>query len=241
MGGMSDLWLEEQEARYVDADYGYTEFLRKYVPDEPATRYWHSMELLDNLQKEGKALEGFPMFHRMQLLQHIAQMEAYLSDRLIVLVSNFDDLRRNLVLKHEPLRKQSYTLEAYVGHPDLVAEKVNTYLKRLLFHELGPAADVYQAALGIDIFPDEKVKSTITQAVIDRHHCVHRDGKDNDGNGLEIDFDYIFPLRDALIAFVANIEDKCLPWTKGIPEKGFVKHPRDAELEGRHPAAKRET
>jgi hypothetical protein len=233
MGRMKDWMLEQEELRLADVDYGYTQFLRTYVPDEPALRYWHSMELLDALQKESKHLDGFPMFHRMQLLQHIAQMEAYLADRLVVLVSNFDDLLRNLVLKHESLKKQSYTLEAFVGNPHLVTEKATSYLKSLLYHELERAADVYRAALDIDIFPDKDLKSILTQAVIDRHHCVHRDGKDNDGKTLDIDDDYIAVLQDALKKFVGHIEEQCKSWVDQIPEKGFAKDPREAEIERR--------
>lgn len=45
--------------------------------------------------------------------------------------------------------------------------------------------------------------------MINRHHCVHRDGKDNDGVVLdEVDATYIVDVRKNISALVHNIETK---------------------------------
>lgn len=216
MGRIKELWMEEQEASY-DSDYEYWHFLKSYVPDEPFARYRNSVERLDEIAENSKHLNDYPMFHRMMLVQHVAILEAYLADRLITLVTAFPDIRRSLVLNHQPLKAQKYPLEAIVGNPELVTHKITSYLKSLLYHELEFVAEVYRAALAVDILADEPSATALKEAMIDRHHCVHRDGKDNDGQVLtQFDADYIARLRDYSVGLVNHIEVSCETWTADI-------------------------
>lgn len=216
MGRMNELWMEQQQA-YDDSDYEYWHFLKSYVPEEPFARYRNSIEHLDEIAENSKHLNDYPMFHRMMLVQHVAILEAYLADRLITLVTAFPDIRRSLVLNHQPLKAQKYPLEAIVGNPELVTKKITSYLKSLLYHELEHISEVYQAALSVDILADEPSATALKGAMIDRHHCVHRDGKDNDGRVLtQIDASYTAGLRDNSVALVNHIEANCETWTANM-------------------------
>ncbi len=216
MGRTKELWMEEQQA-YDDSDYDYWHFLKSYVPDEPFARYRNSIERLDEIAENSKHLNDYPMFHRMMLVQHVAILEAYLADRLITLVTAFPDIRRSLVLNHQPLKAQKYPLEAIVGNPDLVTQKITSYLKSLLYHELVLISEVYRAALSVDILANEPSATALKEAMIERHHCVHRDGKDNDGRVLtQIDASYTAGLRDNSVALVNHIEASCETWTTNM-------------------------
>jgi hypothetical protein len=221
MGGMKELWMEEQAA-YDDSDYEYWHFLKSYVPDEPFARYRNSVERLDEIAENSKHLNDYPMFHRMMLVQHVAILEAYLADRLITLVTAFPDLRRSLVLNHQPLKAQKYPLEAIVANPELLTDKITSYLKSLLYHELEFISEVYRAALAVDILAEEPSATALKEAMIDRHHCVHRDGKDNDGKVMtQVDAGYIARIRDSSVALVNHIEANCQTWTTNMsmPDK----------------------
>lgn len=216
MGAMKERWMEEQQA-YDDSDYEYWNFLKSYVPAEPFARYQNSIERLDEIADNSKQLDDYPMFHRMMLVQHVAILEAYLADRLITLVTAFPNMRQSLVLNHPPLKAQKYSLEAIVGNPELVTQKIASYLKSLLYHELELISEIYRATLSIEIFADESLATALKEAMIDRHHCVHRDGKDNDGRILtQIDARYTAKLRDNSVALVNHIEAACQIWTTKI-------------------------
>lgn len=189
-------------------DYDYDEYLKSYVPKEPFNRYEHSLELLDEMLKNAGVLQSYPMFHRMMLLQHVAMMEAYLCDRLITLVAS-DKVRTNLILGYTSLSQQKYPMSAFAGNPSLMNDKTVTFLKNQLYHELDEVEKLYIAALGTTPFVDETSKTFLKAAMINRHHCVHRDGKDNDGVVLdEVDAAYIVDVRKNISELVNNIETK---------------------------------
>ncbi|MBZ9942431.1 hypothetical protein LB533_15150 [Mesorhizobium sp. BR1-1-13] len=220
MGKVKELYLEaiqeEMEAAGISDydEYQYLHFLKSYVPHEPYARYNNSIERLDEIAENSRHLADYPMFHRMMLVQHVAILEAYLADRLITLVTSKPHLPQALVLNHPTLKTQKYPLEAFVGNPNLVADKITTHLKSVLYHELELVADLYKAALGFDMLADQSSSAILKQCMIDRHHCVHRDGKDNLGRILsEINSEYIVRMRDSSVELVSHIEEQCDPWT----------------------------
>lgn len=189
-------------------DYDYEEYLKSYVPTEPWERYEHSLQLLDEMVAAAGALKSYPMFHRMLLLQHVAMMEAYLCDRLITLVA-VESVRVKLIQGYPHLQNQKYTLVALASNPNLVTEKTVTFLKAQLYHELDEVEKMYQSALGSSPFVDEQSKTFLKSVMINRHHCVHRDGKDNDGVVLQdVNEDYIKEVREKISGLVKNIETK---------------------------------
>jgi hypothetical protein len=189
-------------------DWDYEEYLRSYVPSEPWDRYEHSLQLLDDMVSAAGALKSYPMFYRMLLLQHVAMMEAYLCDRLITLVE-IEPVRVNLIKGYPNLQNQKYPLVALASNPNLIAEKTTTFLKAQLYHELDEVEKMYESALGSTPFVDEQSKTFLKSVMINRHHCVHRDGKDNDGVVLQqVDEGYIKEVREKVSALVKNIETK---------------------------------
>lgn len=189
-------------------DYDYEDYLKSYVPDEPWRRYEHSLQLLDEIVAAAGALKSYPMFLRMLLLQHVAMMEAYLCDRLITLVA-LEPVRVMLIKGYPNLQNQKYPLVALAANPNLVAEKTVTFLKAQLYHELDEVEKMYESALGSTPFLDDPSKTFLKSVVINRHHCVHRDGKDNDGVVLrEVNEDYIKDVRENISGLVKNIEEK---------------------------------
>jgi hypothetical protein len=187
-------------------DYDYDEYLKAYVPVEPWERYEHSLELLDQMVAAALELKSYPMFQRMLLLQHVAMMEAYLCDRLVTLTA-VDQIRANLIRGYQNIKNQKYPLEAFASNPNFVAEKTVMFLKGQLYHELDEVEKMYQSALGSSPFTDDKSKTFLKSVMINRHHCVHRDGKDNDGIVLQnVTEKYVEEVRAAIVVLLKNIE-----------------------------------
>lgn len=189
-------------------DYDYEEYLKSYVPDEPLQRYKHSLQLLDEMVAASRSLKSYPMFYRMLLLQHVAMMEAYLCDRLITLVV-LDEVRVKLIQGYHGLKLQDIKLVAIASNPNLVNERTNAFLRSQLYHDLDAVDKMYHSALGASPFVNDEDKKFLKSVMINRHHCVHRDGKDNEGAILhDIDESYIISVRDKIKNLVENIEIK---------------------------------
>jgi transcription elongation factor Elf1 len=205
--GAADLEVElDIEPDYDDSDYDYQEYLKSYVPGEPGERYKHSLQLLDAMVADAGPLNSYPTFHRMLLLQHVAMMEAYLCDRMITLVG-IEAVRTNLVKGYADLQNQKIPLVAFATNPNLLFERTVACLKAQLYHELDDVEKMYRAALGQTPFETDGMKNFLKAAMINRHHCVHRDGKNNDGEVLaEVNAVYIDQVRGAISGLVAHIE-----------------------------------
>lgn len=152
----------------------------------------------------------------MMLVQHVAMIEAYLSDRLITLL-RLPEVTTKLVAGHRSLHDQKYPLGAIAANPNLLNEKITLYLKSLMYHELDFIAGLYKSALDLSIFQSEEAGIAMKAAMVVRHHCVHRDGKDNDGNVVPVDSTYIQTVRGNFAAMVEHIETQAAPWVDRLP------------------------
>ncbi|SFK37419.1 hypothetical protein SAMN04488518_104337 [Pseudovibrio ascidiaceicola] len=191
---------------YDELDYD--EYLKSYVPEEPWNRYIHSLELLDEMFVNAGSLHSYPMFRRMLLLQHIAMMEAYLCDRLITLAAD-KEVQVSLITQYDKLGDQKFPLKKLANNKDPLFEHAVTFLKNQLYHDLEVVDKLYTSALGATPFVDTDSKSFLKSVMITRHHCVHRDGKDNQGKVLlSIDNNYINSIREHILGLVQNIEKR---------------------------------
>lgn len=190
-----------------DDEFDYQDYLKSYVPTEPKDRFSHSLELIADMLTSAKAVTSYPVFHRMLFLQYMAMMEAYLCDRLVLLVQGIEPVRIKLIQNYNSLKNQQYPLVALASDPNLITKKTVSFLKAQLYHELDAVDNLYQAALGASPFVDEKNKKFLKEATINRHHCVHREGKDNDGVVLtEVNEAYVQEVCSQITALVENIE-----------------------------------
>jgi hypothetical protein len=199
-------------AEVAEEDYdeeSYRDYLKAYVPEEPGERYRHSLRMLDEMVAAAGQLTSYPTFQRMLFLQNVAMMEAYLGDRLLTLVK-LEEVQTNLIKRHKGLGSQTYSLEAFASVQSLIDEKTAGFLKAQLYHELDAVEKLFEAALGLSPFPDGDTKTFLKKAMINRHHCVHRDGKDNSGAVIvEVDAPYVHKVRDCIASVVAHVEANC--------------------------------
>ena len=92
------------------------------------------------------------------------------------------------------------------------------HLSDLIYHRLEQVAELYYIAFGIGIWPNKDASGKLFGAVKLRHDCVHRNGKDKDGNELTgITREYVESVLEAALAMVIHIEgglgrDKSYDW-----------------------------
>lgn len=185
----------------------YEEFLDKYKPEDPYGVYRATITELDDLQHGSEIIpSAVPAFNKMVCLQHIIAVEAYLSDRLIKIVTNDNAKLLALIGATPALRDKTPKFIDVAKEPNFVAKTAKDYLQRFSFHDLASVAGFYKAVLKINLFENEAHEEEMLQIIKMRHDLVHRSGRDNDGNDVEIKDDDVTALKGLMTSLVDRIE-----------------------------------
>lgn len=132
----------------------------------------------------------------------VASIESYLASTFIHKVTNSDDLIRKLVETDPEFSKMKFTLkEIYEKHENLKLT-VAEYLKDLIFHDLKKVKPMFKDVLGCDFGEI----SWLFEAVLIRHHCVHRAGLDKEGKRVNISIESIKNLVERSTELVHQVE-----------------------------------
>ncbi len=149
------------------------------------------------------------VFYRMILVQAIAAMEAYLSDTLISrIISDKNSLKR-LFETDKFLLNEKYSIYDFLNDEDLPQKRAKEYLSEVVYHNLPKINSLYKNIFGIELSYGNKVdKNDLFVAIQVRHDCVHRNGKNKDGNFLKIiDKEYVCRIIDVIGDFVMRLEE----------------------------------
>ncbi|UVK53050.1 hypothetical protein DBIPINDM_006501 [Mesorhizobium sp. AR02] len=188
-------------------DYSYDDWLGDLEP-EP-----HPREIFDaaigewfNLLRMGNRTTGTAGINRMLLVQLFSILEAYLSDAVIKLASEYAIVAAAIVEKHPELKKQNVSL-IKASEPGFVRATVIAQLRQTQFHRFEFLHAIILKAIGHHLLPSDKVKrDRILVSVQNRHHCVHRNGRDATGNVLEgITIGYLTDLAEVFMQMVADL------------------------------------
>ncbi len=133
----------------------------------------------------------------------IAAVEAYLSSTFIDMIISSESLLRKLVESDPEFAKRKFTMTEIFNKQEELKEDVTTYLKDLVFHKIEKIKPMYKHVLGID-FGDVR---WLFEAVLLRHHCVHRAGYDKDGNEVGLNQEKIQSLINCCSTLVSSIEE----------------------------------
>jgi hypothetical protein len=132
----------------------------------------------------------------------ISALETYLSDAFINIVMSNPALIRKVVETTPEFKKRKFDLsEIYIRY-DSLETQVGEYLANVIYHDLAKVKNMYMSVLGIE-FPDDLSK--MYAAISNRHDVVHRNGKNKNGNTLEIGKEEITALIFISREFVEHI------------------------------------
>lgn len=136
----------------------------------------------------------------------VATVEAYLSSTFIHYALSAEDNMRRLVENDPEFAKRKFTVQEIFTKREELKGDLSEYLKGLIFHDIAKVKPLYQSVLDID-FGDVK---WLFQAVLVRHHCVHRAGYDKDGNEVELKKEDVVTLTNQATDLVHGIESKLI-------------------------------
>jgi len=208
-----DVTLDEYPNTNVVADFAFfsppdeEDWLDRNPPTDPYSVFTESMNQLAKFLIEHGENNGDHIVNRMIFTQQVSAFEAYLGDTLLRAVQAKPKALSQLLTKDTEVNAQKFTLAQVAANPNLVSEKVAAYLKSILYHNLAKVHFLYGAALNVQILTDDDDNDNLMKAIQYRHDCVHRNGKDNDGNPLEVfTEDYIRRTGQLMRALVKRIE-----------------------------------
>jgi hypothetical protein len=185
------------------------------IPSSPyehfTDAYHHLGHLLTQVNDQGGEihipLASRSVLNRMVFTQQIGALEAYLGDTLKNGVLGSSAATELMLEGDIDLKKMTIPLAAIARNPMVVHDTVRHHLSSLIYHNLAKVEKLYRIAFGISIWPDKDVAKKLFVAVKERHDCVHRNGKDKDGNSLtQITRDYVNDILDTTLSMVIHIE-----------------------------------
>lgn len=176
------------------------------VPADPYSIFNASMAesrfLLDQHGGDGASL-----LNRMVFAHYISAIEAFLADTIINAVQEDGEALRQLIQQDSNLRARKFSLAQISASPSLIKDTVRTRLREELWHRLRIANSLYKASFDIDILALlGKNTAIVEQAIHLRHDCVHRNGRDKDGNALAaFTKDYVIGIGEILSRLAHDI------------------------------------
>ncbi|MHA6298549.1 hypothetical protein [Devosia sp. CAU 1758] len=203
-----DVDIKIKRTPYSDVEYeDYLAYLSEYDPPSNAQDlYERAVAELKMLLHRNPDESDDGILYRMIFSQFIAIFEAYLADRLVRLVIDEKTIRDRLLDNAGAFKEMKLALSEAINDPEAGMKAMKGRLQSQLYHKLDEVKRLYQIALKVDIFPDDAVKDKIATAVMQRHDCVHRNGRDKDDNVNRFPVSYILDVFMALDSVVQNAE-----------------------------------
>ncbi|RVG70891.1 hypothetical protein [Sinorhizobium meliloti] len=138
-------------------------------------------EWRDNVEEIAR-MDGLSSRNRMLFITLYSIVEAYFADAIIGAAQVDTNLQRQM-LKLKSLKDKQITLATVLDKPTIVRDMVKVALQALSFHDLKQVSWISEKSFNKSILPKDKDdRKLILMSVGKRHDCVHRNGRDKDGN-----------------------------------------------------------
>jgi hypothetical protein len=219
-GGDCMITLHDHPETKIEASMGYWDgpdeeepWADYSVPTNPYAIYLDSYHETGDLLAEHGG-EGMRLINRMIFSQQISALEAFLGDTLINRALDDNDAIQRLLATDVELAKLKFSLAEVMADRELVKTAVKKYLKSIIYHNLPKVRAVYKIVFEFDLFAmmSDEDKEAIIKAIEYRHDCVHRNGRDKDGNILNVfTKEYVQTTADVIKTFVMNAQKNSMP------------------------------
>lgn len=196
----------DAETRY---EPDYDDYLLSYVPASNTEADYISArdDLIELLDDHGGDPDG--ILNRMIYSQIVAIMEAYLSDKVLRLVTDHQEIKTRVVAGADFIKDQKLSVGEVLADPAKAETQFRLGLQKILYHDLTKVEKIYKVALKNDAFPsDAHTKQVLEDAVKIRHDCVHRNGRNMNGDIHSLPNSMILKLVDAVNSLVQHIESQ---------------------------------
>jgi len=150
-----------------------------------------------------------PLFYNMLYVESITIFETYLCDAFIHAVSQDDMYIKKFIKKSGLYRDATVVLADVFEECDKLINRAKAEIARTTWHNLERVRKYYDVTLNVQI--EEGQLRPIKAAVERRHHIVHRNGKDIEGNQVYATQEEVLALLQSIEAVVLHIEGQLNP------------------------------
>ncbi len=202
------------KVRFYDANDDREDlWLDSTPPDDPFRVLMDSYHRLNDIVAEYGSGGNSALPHltdsvnRMVFAGAVSAMEAFLADVLIrtVLIEEFA-LKRLLESESE-LKKMTSSLVDIHSNPQIVYKKTQDYLSKLLYHNIEKVFALYLIAFKFEIFPSKDLRKLLHRAVKIRHDIVHRNGKNLEGEYVELKQEDVVGILEGIKELAAHVDN----------------------------------
>lgn len=177
---------------------------------KPKSNHYHPQEsALQSIREVRSAIQEYPskIMTKLCYIQLVTILEAYLGDRLKMLILQNNKRIANLLQHEKELKKEKIHLHTILLDPEYPVKRANEYLSNTTYHNLPKTIGLYRIALGADIsFPSATCRETLLKSVKKRHDLVHRNGFAATGYKLTITTHEIECLAENVELWITHIE-----------------------------------
>ena len=170
-------------------------------PDEPLVklrdRLAQALSVLA-LQGDGAAMRLLP---NLALGSAISAFEAFLWETVAYWVENDEGVLRNIVTKLPDMKDTPIKLGDIFAHHDGLRERIKGYLQNLVWHRWDKVAQLFAYGFG---FRPPSFKP-FDEALVRRHHIVHRGGFDKAGVAVVISSAEVAELANSIESFANEV------------------------------------
>lgn len=213
---------EALKSHFLQSEFLENETIR-ITENSPQELFHNAMEELNEtyaMIMDASSLKYSSRQFRMIYTRAFTILEAYLSDVIKHLILAWPKALENLVNDDQTCKELSfgkYTLSQIIKDPDFVTTTVLDSLSTVLYHNIPKALRILRAILKKNIEIDIE---HICKYCDIRHDLVHRNGKDKDGNAIEINDTKTRMVFVHTQAFVRQIDKQIKDTIGGIYKDG---------------------
>ncbi|MFY2610602.1 hypothetical protein [Achromobacter ruhlandii] len=160
------------------------------------------VNMILRLQSDPRAKEGV---RKLAYGSLIGILEAFLWETAEYWVFTQKDVLRACIEKLPALKDQPMTLGKVFEQYAAVEQTVRTHLQNTVWHRWKSVGPIYKWAIGVELPSFEP----FDEALVIRHHIVHRNGTDHDGNPVLISDESVFDLTQSVLSFAQETTRAC--------------------------------
>jgi hypothetical protein len=195
---VEEISIEELEEAYYDEQFeaisGNTRFLTTFKTEVVNLKQLN--ELVVGNQSTDQTLK------RQIYVGVIASMEAYLSDAFINTTLNSMDLTKRFVSSFKDFSEVTIKLNQLFDYESDIYGICRRSMLDVMYHNLPKVKGMYKDTLGVDLGEI----GTVYKAVLNRHDLVHRNGKNKEGEELQLTKGIIDELLTNVDEFISRID-----------------------------------
>lgn len=187
-----DYYIEEQ----IDAIIGSLNFIDIFNKDIS------NLKQLNDIDLDNPDLQE--TLRRQIYSGAITCLEDYLSTTIIQEVLNKEECFKNFVKTYHGIKNRKFDLSEIYDKFDKLRDIVKIELVEVIYHDLPKVKGMYQDTFQIE-FPEI---GDLMKVIKTRHDMVHRNGKNKEGEKIELTKELASDVIDKVEKFVQDIESK---------------------------------